>query len=155
MREKRAARVAQGRVRPRGETLEATAVSATVAAMAKRWMLLCSEGEFFRVLKTPGIAVSTRPAIVASPSTPHGRSSTAWPGKSPARRCPATRRSIRVQFYICKNFGGIANIERTAFQPTFRRILPSGHPTHTARWPKSAPGTAFCHEIADFGLEAP
>ena len=30
----------------------------------------------------------------------------------------------RMQFYICKTFGGIAN--RTAFQPTFRRILPSG-----------------------------
>ena len=29
-----------------------------------------------------------------------------------------------VQFYICKTFGGIAN--RTAFQPTFCRILPSG-----------------------------
>ena len=58
-----------------------------------------------------------------------------------------------VQFYICKNFGGIAN--RTAFQPTFRRILPSRASPHTARWPKSAPGTAFCHEIADFGLEAP
>ena len=24
-----------------------------------------------------------------------------------------------------------------------------------ARWPKSVPRTAFCHEIADFGLEAP
>ena len=59
----------------------------------------------------------------------------------------------RVQFYICKNFGGIAN--RTAFQPRFRRILPSRASPHTARWPKSAPGTAFCHEIADFGLEAP
>ena len=61
----------------------------------------------------------------------------------------------RMQFYICKTFGGIAN--RTAFQPTFRRILPSGASFFAppARWPKSAPGTAFCHEIADFGLEAP
>ena len=43
----------------------------------------------------------------------------------------------------CKNFGGIAN--RTAFQPTFRRILPSGAPflCPPASWPKSALRVAF------------
>ena len=41
----------------------------------------------------------------------------------------STTLAARVQFYICKNFGGIAN--RTAFQPTFRRILPSRASPHT------------------------